>query len=181
MKIKRSDRSDWRRVKKRRYALIPVEHETFCGHASLFCMDEFLEPLWVPYAGRLICVADQGHHWLQMFPQGARHVITVMYDQDGVVTQWYIDICKRSYMDDRGEMWYEDLYLDIIFTPGDKIELIDVDDLDEALRQGAISDEEYNLAWKEASNLLTALEEGTFGPLLVAAHCRELLLAHMAK
>lgn len=180
MKRKRSDRIDWKRVTKRRYALMPIEYETFCGHASLLCMDEVREPLWVPYAGQSICVADQGHHWLQIFPRGAQHVATAMYNQHGEVVQWYIDVCKRSFMDEEGTMWYEDLYLDIIFTPGNKIELIDVDELDEALWLGRISDDEYNLAWNEASKLLTVIEEGNFAPLLLAEQCRATLLTLIA-
>jgi predicted RNA-binding protein associated with RNAse of E/G family len=179
MKQKRSDRGDWHRITRRRFLLQPIEDDHFQGYISLFCLDEVSEPLSVPYAGRRVCVANNGYSWLQFFPQGACHVSTVMFDEQGQVVQWYIDICKRQYMDDQGLLWYEDLYLDVVFLPGDKIELLDVDELDEALSHSIISADEYNLAWNEASRLLTRLEEQRFPLLSLAEHYRASLLAQL--
>lgn len=180
MKRKRADRGDgWKRISKHRFVLQASEIETFQGHASLIYFDEVREPLWVPYAGQSICIVDDGYSWLQLFPQGARHAATVMFNAQGEIVQWYIDICKRIFVDEQGVLWYEDLYLDIIFLPGDKIELIDVDELDEALEQGIISDDEYNLAWNEASALLTRLEEQRFPLVPLAEQYRASLLAQM--
>lgn len=180
MKRKRADRGDgWKRISKHRFVLQASETEAFQGYVSLLYFDEVREPLWVPYAGQSICIVDDGYSWLQIFPQGARHAATVMFNAQGEAVQWYVDICKRAFIDEQGVLWYDDLYLDIIFLPGDKIELIDVDELDEALEQGVISDDEYNLAWNEASALLTQLKEERFPLVPLAEQYRVSLLAQM--
>ncbi len=179
MKRKRSDRSNWQRVTRRRFLLQAIEDDAFQGYISLFCIDELREPLWVPYAGQQICIAERGHSWLQLFPQGANHVATVMFDERGEIVQWYVDICKQAYSDEEGIVWYEDLYLDIVFLPGNKIELLDVDELDEALSQGVISTDEYNLAWHEANKLLKEIVEQRFPLLSLPERYRASLLAQL--
>lgn len=181
MKRKRADRGNgWKRISKHRFVLQASKTETFQGHVSLIYFDEVRKPLWVPYAGESICIVDDGYSWLQIFPQGARHAATVMFNAQGEAVQWYVDICKRIFVDEQGILWYEDLYLDIIFLPGGEIELIDVDELDEALEQGVISDDEYNLAWNEASALLTQIEAQRFPLVALAEQYKASLLAQIS-
>jgi hypothetical protein len=45
MKRKRTDRPNWRRVTKRRFAMEHLETEVFRGYVSLICIDEVSEPL----------------------------------------------------------------------------------------------------------------------------------------
>jgi predicted RNA-binding protein associated with RNAse of E/G family len=104
-------------------------------------------------------IVDRGYDWLQHFPDGAHYVLLAAFDQNGELVQWYIDICGQVGLDERGIPCYQDLYLDIVISPAGETLLLDVDELDEALRQGEVTAAEYNFAWREASTLLTALEE----------------------
>ncbi len=165
MKHKRADRPGWQRVTKKRFAMMHLETKDFKGYVSLFCIDEVREPLWMKLSGEDVCLANKGYSWLQHFPQGTRYTITTIFDAQGEFVRWYIDICKQHSIDENGILWYDDLYLDLDVSADGEIDLLDVDELDDALRDGKISSLEYELAWREASSLMTTIEEGMF-PLL---------------
>jgi predicted RNA-binding protein associated with RNAse of E/G family len=78
-------------------------------------------------------------------------------------------------VDERGVPCYEDLYLDIVISPEGETLLLDVDELDEALRLGEITQSQYDFAWHEASALLDALEADLF-PLLWLSESHHALL-----
>ena len=147
MKRKRSDRSHWSRVTRRRFVIERLDSEEFTGYVTLFCIDDVREPLWVPLGMSRICVADAGYLWLQHYPANSRYTITTMFDAAGQVVQWYVDVCKQHGIDENGIPWYDDLYLDIALLPSGEIALLDADELDRALQQGLISQEDHDLAW----------------------------------
>lgn len=168
MKLKRADRKDWWRVTKNRFVMLPVESAMFTGYVTLYCIDAVREPLQAKSVGQDVCLADEGYLWMQHFPQGTRYAITSIFNAQHELISWYIDICKRHYLDKNGILWYEDLYLDLDVSPAGEFVLLDADELDEALRQGQISSLDYELAWREANGLMSAIEEDMF-PLLW--HC----------
>lgn len=166
MKCKRANRTDWQRVTRHRFAMKSVETRDFKGYVSLFCIDDVREPLYRhDRAGQRVCLADQGYLWFQFFPRGAYHALTTILDDQGNLARLYIDICKRHFLDEHGDLCYDDLYLDIDVSPEGETTLLDADELEEALRNGAVSGLDYELAWREADRLLTAIEHDMF-PLL---------------
>lgn len=114
MKRKYGDRANWKRVTERRYAQTYLETVSFRGYVSLLQIIKVQEPLYVTYANQSICLADDGYMWLQQFPVGAHHAVTTMFDAEGQVVQWYIDICYRNGINEAGIPWMDDLYLDLI-------------------------------------------------------------------
>lgn len=176
MKRVSADRPHWRRIRRKRFSQAQLEEPGFCGHVTLLQLDEVIEPLWVGLLGQQVCIVDAGFHWLQHFPAGARHTVTTMFDAGGHIVEWYIDICRRLGVDERGVPWYEDLYLDIVIEPAGGVELLDATELEAALGSGDITREEYDLAWREAHALLAQIERGAFHlPGLSQAH-RQMLL-----
>jgi uncharacterized protein len=165
MKRKPADRRNWERITRSRFAQISLDVSEFHGYVTLFCIDDLREPLWRMCSGRLVCLADKGYSWMQHFPKGAHYAITTIFDAQDEIVEWYIDICNRSYLDEQGRIWYEDLYLDLVVSFVGEVELIDSDELDEALSSGKVSSVDYEVAWREASGLMTAIEQDMF-PLL---------------
>jgi predicted RNA-binding protein associated with RNAse of E/G family len=85
-------------------------------------------------------------------------------------------------VDERGVPWYEDLYLDIVVSPSGETLLLDVDELDEALRRQEITRGQYDFAWRQASSLLDALEFDLFALLWLSdAHHEQLAAAIEAR
>ena len=174
VKRKFADRADWRRVTGRRFSVSQRDSTEFSGYLTLLCIDEVLEPLYLEEPALRLCVADRGFSWLQHFPTGTSYTLTTMFDAQGGVVQWYIDICRCHGVDERGIPWFDDLYLDVVVTPGGRVQLLDADELEEALARGAICREDYEFARRAAEAVLAALDRGEF-PLL------QLSLRHRAE
>ena len=60
--------------------------------------------------------------------------------------------------DDPENPRFEDLYLDVV-AAGDTLEILDQDELEEALENGHITREEYERAWAECRKLYACLQE----------------------
>jgi uncharacterized protein len=71
---------------------------------------------------------------------------------------------------DDGVPYWEDLYLDIIGLPNKPFEIIDRDELEQALEQKHISVGQYKLATREAESLLGLLNSGNFELLELTKH-----------
>ena len=174
VKRKFADRADWRRVTGRRFSVSQRDTPEFCGYLTLLCIDEVLEPLYLEEPALRHCVADRGFSWLQHFPTDASYTLTTMFDAQGSVVQWYIDICRRHGVDERGIPWFDGLYLDVVVTPEGRVQPLDAEELEEALESAAICREDYEFAWRAAEAVLAALDQGEF-PLL------QLSLLHRAE
>ncbi len=176
MKRKRADRADWPRIAKKRFVQTGIDEKEFCGYVTLFCIDAVHQPLWKNFSGQDICIADQGYLWLQQFPRNAHYSITSIFDAQGDFVRWYIDICKQFVLDVHEILWYDDLYLDIDVSPSGQMDLLDVDELDDALRRGLVTPVEYELAWREADRIIMAIEADQFPLLWLSDSHKERLL-----
>lgn len=153
-----------------------LDEQAFRGYVTLLCIDDVREPLVMEFADGPVCVADKGYMWLQHFPQGANYTITANFNAQGEIVRWYVDMCKPYFLDQDGVLWFDDLYLDLDISPSWAIELLDVEELDEALAQGEVTSLEYEIAWREANRVITAIEEDRFPLLLMGETHRDLLL-----
>lgn len=180
MKIRSADRPDWQHILTKRFAVKRLDTLDYHGYVTLLRMDDVAGPLYVSFGQQRVCIADRGYDWVQHFSDGANYILLSAFDEQGELVQWYIDIIRRMGLDERGVPWWEDLYLDIVVSPAGETLLLDVDELDEALRQGVVTQNDYNFAWREASTLLTALEEDLF-PLLWLSDAHRILLDEEVK
>jgi uncharacterized protein len=171
-----ANRPDWHRILQRRYYQTYLNTPAFRGYATLLCLDAVRERLIVQTQSGPLCIADAGYTWLQLFPEGERYTMITMYGADGHVVQWYIDICAQTGVSEAGIPWLDDLYLDIVITPDHKVELLDADELDEALRSEEISPSDYDLAWREANRLMEKFSRREFELLALCAPFRQILL-----
>lgn len=151
----------------------------FDGHITLFRMNSVREPLYVPNCGQMVCIADTGHTWLHEIPRNGRHVVTAMFDAHGQIVQWYIDICFETGVGEDLVPWFNDLYLDVVVLPSGEFELLDADELQEALDSGVIDRSLFDLAWREAEHVQDMLARGRFDLLARASDYRKRLLQHL--
>lgn len=176
MRVRSAARPDWERVLARRFVARRIDTREYRGYVTLLCIGEVSEPLTVSFESQRVCILDSGYQWVQHFPDNAHHTLLAAFDERGELVQWYLDIVGRMGIDERGVPWYEDLYLDIVISPQGATVLLDVAELDEALQRGAVTQSQYDLAWREASIVLDALEADLF-PLLWLSDVHRLLLA----
>lgn len=174
LKRRFGDRSDWKRVLKREYAQSFIEKEEFTGNITLLNLVQVTEPLWVKYDEKSICIVDDGYMWLQHFPNEKNYTVTTMFDANGEVIQWYIDICNEIGTENNVP-WWDDLFLDIIVLPTGEIIQQDEDELEEALINGWVDQSVYNLARTQATEITASIMQGNFGLLNYSKVHKELL------
>src|SRR5690606_26499018 len=115
---------------------------------TFYYIHELKEPLYKEYNGKKICLADQGYIWMQHYPKGEHFVVTTMFDDQGKVVQWYIDICKTQGLTEQRVPWFDDLYLDVVVLPSGEIFLMDEDELQDAFIAGDVTSRDVIMAKK---------------------------------
>jgi predicted RNA-binding protein associated with RNAse of E/G family len=178
-KRKYGDRRDWPRITSSDYVQKIISSDEFDGHITLYYINAVREPLHVPNCGQMVCIADAGYSWLHQIPRHGHHVVTAMFDAKGDVVQWYIDICSGTGVGKDQVPWFDDLYLDVVVLPSGEFELLDVDELQEALDSAVIDQALFNLAWEEANRVQELLASGRFDKLMHASTYRCQLLKQM--
>ena len=177
MTYKRADRPGWPRLRARRFVCQRVGDGAVNGYVTLLHMVEVAEPLWVTHHDQRICIADVGYSWLQLFPEGASHTHTTMFDAEGQPVQDYIDLVAEQGVTEDGVPWYDDLYLDITWIAESSPLLLDQEELEAARAIDAITQEQYELARGEAAQLLVALTLGDYRLPEIARACYPALRA----
>lgn len=91
-------------------------------------------------------IAAPGYKWLQLAPDHGKWWLTVMFDVQGQLVQYYFDVIKCRYLSDSGEPRFIDMYLDIVMGPDGRYEVMDRSDLNAAFRSGVITEFDYRRA-----------------------------------
>ncbi len=136
---------------------MPVSDERFVGQASLIFMEEVKAPLVKVYEDIPLTIVDRGYFWLQLAPKDKKYWLTVMMDAAGDTISYYFDITENNVLCDDGDSYFYDLYLDVVLLPNGNLYLLDEDELLEALREGIISQAQFDNAYNTARMLLEHL------------------------
>lgn len=161
LKRKYADRASWMRLIERRYSQEFIATADFKGYIALLCMDQVEKPLCVKHIGKSSCIVGDGFKWLQYFPVNEQHSVTVIFDESDQMVQCYIDICMQNGVEE-GIPYTDDLFLDLIVLPTGEVHEKDKDELERALSEGVINQEQYDLAYREFHDLLKKIREKQF-------------------
>lgn len=174
LKRKYGNRADWKRVEQSKYAQVPLHAKEFQGYITLLNTVKVKKPLITQYGDREVCIVDNGYMWLQHFPFGKHYSVTTMFDAKGEIVQWYIDICLENGVEG-GVPWMDDLFLDIVALPSGEFFLLDEDELEQAFKNGAISESMYRLAWNESRKIMKQLQNDEFMLINLAQEHKKIL------
>lgn len=141
-----------------------LDCETYHGLASLITLTDGEYLYWdFPKAGKT-AVCGEGMVWLQLIPDNCKRLITVMFlpkekTVKGTFCPYtlsaiYVDVTESFEYDSDGVAAYIDKYLDIRITPQGDVISEDKDELEEALHNGDITEEQYKDALKECGQIL---------------------------
>lgn len=175
LKRRYGDRTEWKRVLKRQYIQRFFDTDHFKGYVTLLHIHKVTEPLFVNYEEKRVCIVDDGYMWLQHFPSNEHYSLTTMFDANGEVVQWYIDITNENGVENNLP-YTDDLFLDIIVLSSGEIIQKDADELEEALNKGAINQSQYELAWAEADKIHQLIENNNFQLMELAKTHLDILL-----
>ena len=134
-------------------------------------MNEVKAPLIVEYLDKKLCIVDRQYSWLQQLPLNENFAITSMFNENGEIIQWYIDITYENGVEN-GEPYMVDLFLDIVVLPTGEIIEKDKDELEEALKNNWITQSQYELAYQTFHRVL---QDGTFNYFDLSLKHRDLL------
>ena len=154
-------RNDWNRIIQRDYQVLYFDDNDFKGFIALIKINEVTKPLITEYLNKKICIVDNHYSWLQQLPLDRNFAITTMFDENGEIIQWYIDITYEDGVDNC-EPYMMDLFLDIIVLPTGEIIEKDKEELEEALQNNWITKKQYELAYQTFYCILNQIQEGTF-------------------
>lgn len=175
MKRKVFDLNGWARAES--------HEQTVWQHSGCVVVDYRAGRVGHPYDvscfGQTYRVLDSGYRWLRIHPHGAGagvmgHALTIQLDAQGTPVQLYIDIHGGEGLTASGLPWHDDLYLDVLARVDPQTwrvtdtELIDQDELQEALDAGLVSARQFLDSHAEAERVRVALLDGSLMALQVA-------------
>lgn len=105
-----------------------------------------------------LCVMDDGYYVLEVVPKYENYAMRLFFDNNKKPLEYYFDICKNSGLDPISLVpFYDDLYLDITVL-NEKINILDEDELKQALEINDITDEDYKLTMVIKEKLLSEIK-----------------------
>ena len=151
MKRKYFDVRDWEMITEKRCQIKEISTEEFKGIISLLNIDGVVKPEIWSFGGHDFAIYDKGVEWFRMMPenksgQPANYNITTIFGADKKIIMWYIDIIKDYAYDENGDLYFDDLYLDLVALPNGIVKVKDMDDLQRALTNGEIDAELFQAA-----------------------------------
>ena len=137
-----------------------VDIKEFKGYVGLVNVNHTLDDWYVPRDdGSQVCILKSGFKWLEFYPDGAKHAITAIYNEEGKLVEWYFDMVKEFGMEN-GMPYMMDLYLDLVITPKGEIYVLDEDELQEAVQTKDITEADYQMAHQTLDMLLEKYDNG---------------------
>ena len=141
-------------IKKFNSKVIRIDEEDIKGHAALIEIEEVHEPLIVGEKGAEICFYDDGYSELAFLPDNENWMVWALYNEKSEIFEWYFDITRENSVDETGTPYCDDMYLDAALMPDGKIMIFDEDELLDALNNGNITQDEFDMAYRVLNKLL---------------------------
>lgn len=108
-----------------------------------------------------IKVIDNGYYILELLPKEECYAMRVFFDEKKEIVEYYFDISLGNGVDEETRIpYYDDAFIDVTITDN-KIEIIDEDELEEALNKNEITIDTYNTIKKETENLVEEIKKST--------------------
>lgn len=89
--------------------------------------------------------------------------ISKVFDNNHTLVYWYCDIITHSYEATSNSLTIVDLLIDVLVCKDGSVKVVDLDEVAEALSQGALTLHEACDALKKADSLLKDIYAGHFG------------------
>ena len=136
---------EWKCIKKKKQIIQLVSTDDFCGYIGVLEIEEVTEPQLWSFNGANQTVCDRGIKWITILPKDKYYCITAMLDTNEEVIVWYIDMIASQGVENDIPYFY-DLYLDLVVYPDGTVITDDMDELECALNNGDITEEQFQLA-----------------------------------
>ena len=124
-----------------------IDKDYFNGYVCIINFNKVDKPIKVKVQDREYYIKNDNYIWYEIYPDNANYALTIMYDENNNLVQWYFDVSKKIGVEN--DIPYEDdLYLDLVINPMGESTVLDEDELKEALDTKDITHDDYVLAYK---------------------------------
>lgn len=156
MKRKLANYPNWDNVLEKGYKNRYFNNYDFKGNISLLTAIKVKQRLVI---GENFVIMDNGFKWLEIYPEDNKHIaVSVCINNKNEFVKWYFDIAKDSSITKEGIPYIDDLYLDIVLTNKGEIKVLDENELQDALNNKDITQEDFDLAYSVADELIKKLD-----------------------
>ena len=108
-----------------------------------------------------LCVIDNNYYVVEVVPKNENYAMRLFLDNNQKPLEYYFDICKNNGVDITTQVpFYDDLYLDITVL-NNEINILDKDELEQALQEKDITEEDYKLVMSIKDQLLKEISNKT--------------------
>ena len=145
MKKCRLTYDEWKCIKEKQQTIQFLSTNKFCGYIGVLEIKDVSEPQVWNFNGKEQIVCDKGIKWISILPKDKYYCITAMLDQNEEIMVWYIDMIASQGVED-GIPYFYDLYLDLVVYPDGMVITDDMDELEDALKKGDISEQLFRRA-----------------------------------
>lgn len=123
-----------------------IKYDDFNGMVYYIKFDSRVKPSFFNDGVINAYIKNENYTWYEVYPDDDNYLLTIMLDDKLNIIQWYFDISKSINTVDIP--YQDDLFLDMVVTPDGKKHILDEDELEEALKNGVISKQEYDSAYE---------------------------------
>ena len=160
MKKNYGDRRNDSNILEKEVVLKEVNNSKFKGKIVLTQIKEIKDIVCVKRPdGSSSKILDKNYNWMMIFEKEKKYCTTIMYDENWNLIQWYFDIAKDVFQNDKNVPYSEDLLLDVVVLPDGKYYTLDEDELDEAKDKLLITEEEYEMANNTAKTIINMVDK----------------------
>lgn len=152
-----------------RRRLIPAECILLKDDVILEQNDEFIVTKWNTIRPKPNFSHGCSCYFLQ---EGIK--VSKIYREDGTLVYWYCDIVDFSYDEGEEALTVTDLLADVILYPDGHMEVVDLDELAEAMERGLITKEQMTTCLRNLNHLLSMIYRDKFDRLQARLNFPEL-------
>ena len=140
--------------------LVVLKRESENYYLTIKRINKIDQTFSVDRAEHSIIYIDDGYYIVEFTPLNQFYNARVYLDRDANVIGYYFDMSRGNGLEENIP-YYDDLYLDIIYSPneGNQIIIDDEDELLDALSAKKITKEEFDLAKDVCSTLVYEIRE----------------------
>jgi predicted RNA-binding protein associated with RNAse of E/G family len=128
--------------------------DIFSGYISLIKINRIKRKIFIDYEQSETILLDDGYKCIMFLPDNEKWCVSAVYNPSNEIVEWYFDMIKESAVDEHGGPYYDDLYLDIAVSPDFRIEILDEDELREALELKEITKSDYDMAHDTCNKII---------------------------
>ena len=108
-----------------------------------------------------VVAMDDGYYILEIVPKTGHQALRIFLDDKKEIVEYYFDMIKESGMTEEKVPYFMDYYLDVTVQKDGKINILDEEELENAVKTKDITKKEYDLVIKEKDKLLEEIRNHT--------------------